>query len=159
MPERFVKGAREVVELAMQEAQGSASPSIEAEHLLLALTRDRGIAGRVLGEAGLDHAHALSALDKEFELSLADVGVSLDAMDLPQARPLPGRPRWGTSAKLALTRAVEVAKDRGDRRIGSAHVLIGVLVAQEGTVSRAVRRAGSDPEGLIRAAAHRVSST
>jgi Clp amino terminal domain, pathogenicity island component len=48
----------------MQEAQVSASPSIEAEHFLLALTRDRGVAGRVLGEAGLDHGHERSRLRK-----------------------------------------------------------------------------------------------
>jgi ATP-dependent Clp protease ATP-binding subunit ClpA len=149
MIERMVREARAVVADAVEEARVLGSPTVEAEHLLLALSRDSGVAGEVLAHAGLDHATVLDALETEFERSLEAVGVSAGAFDLPAGTvPTARRPRWGTSAKSSMQRVVEVAPDRGDRRIESAHVLPAVLGAQEGTVPRALRCAGADPEAL-----------
>jgi len=149
MHERFVKEARDVAAGAHEEARAHGSSTVEAEHVLLALARDSGgHAGEVLARAGLDHAAVVEALESEFERTLATVGVSVGALGTPPAVPFAGRPRFGASATAALERALEVARDRGDRRIESAHILLGVLRAREGTVPRALRGAGVDPAAL-----------
>jgi D-alanyl-D-alanine carboxypeptidase len=52
----------------------------------------------------------------------------------------------GTSAKLALERSVAGASRTRDLR--PAHLLLGILSAQVGTVPRALALAGVDREGL-----------
>ena len=63
MFERFVRDARDVAETAHEEARAAGSATVEAEHVLLALTAPRsGLAAGVLGEAGLGRAEVLAAL-------------------------------------------------------------------------------------------------
>jgi ATP-dependent Clp protease ATP-binding subunit ClpA len=152
MAERFVKEARAVAAAAEAEARAGGSPTIEAHHLLLALASDvTGVAGDVLRTCGLDHAAIEGAVASEFEQTLSAVGVSLDALPLRRRLPYAGRPRWAASGKSALEHALGAARERGDRRIGSGHVLLGVLAAEHGTVPRALRLAGVEPEELVAA--------
>jgi ATP-dependent Clp protease ATP-binding subunit ClpA len=143
MFERFTKEAREVVERARDEALDTGSETIEAEHLLLALSR-RGLPA--LRAIGLDHAACLEALEGEFARSLAVAGVTWDAPI--RSRATLTSPRFGASAKLALERALRAAVERGDRRLGARHVLLGVLRAELGTVPRALDGAGIDRAAL-----------
>ena len=147
MFERLTADARAVViRAAQEEASRCGAEKIEVEHLLLALTLDAGNAGTLLAGVGLDHDAVRAALETEVEQSLAAVGVSLSAFDLPPATaPGAGRARLGTSAKLALERAVRAAVARGDRRIDSAHLLLGLLRAQSGTIPRSLAIAGVRP--------------
>jgi D-alanyl-D-alanine carboxypeptidase len=152
MPERFVKEARTVAADAQDEARASGSSTIEAEHLLLALARDDASrAGDVLRASGLDHAAIRQALDEEYERSLTAIGVSLDALTPRTRPPIAGRPRWAPSGRAALERALEAARARGNRRIGSRHILLGVLAAEQGTVPRALRGVGAEPAELVAA--------
>lgn len=146
MFERFTREARVVVERAREEALDAGSPSIEAEHLLLALAR-RG--SPALLEVGLDHASCLEALDDELTRSLAVAGVGWDAP--LRSRATLNSPRFGASSKLALERALRVAVERGDRRLDARHVLLGVLRAELGTVPRALEGAGIDRAALAAA--------
>jgi D-alanyl-D-alanine carboxypeptidase len=149
MLERFVKEARSVAADAQEEARACGSPTVEAEHVLLALARDPdGVVGDVLAQAGLDHARVLEALEAEFARSLHAVGVSVGAFAVSSAPSDAGRPRWGASAKASLERALGVARARGDRRIESSHILLGVLAAREGTVPRALRGASVEPAAM-----------
>jgi ATP-dependent Clp protease ATP-binding subunit ClpA len=145
MFERFTREARLVVTTAEAEARELGSPSIEAEHLLLALTGlDRATAvGGVLAEAGLDHEAMLTALDAERERSLMAVGISIGDFDVPPPRPTT-KPRMAASAKSALEHALRISLARADKRIESAHVLLALLRAEAGTVPRALREAGVD---------------
>jgi ATP-dependent Clp protease ATP-binding subunit ClpA len=106
MFERFTRAARIAVKDAETEARELGSPAIEAEHLLLALTRqDPSTAvGRALAEAGLDHERVTEALEAERERSLAAVGISIHDFELPTPHPST-RPRWSgpTSASTAPT--------------------------------------------------------
>lgn len=151
MFERFTQDARAIVaRAANEEAAQLGSPRIEAEHLLLALTSGPpSPTTRLLADAGLDHDGVLAALDRETERSLAAVGVSAAAFahaDRPRA---PHRsPRFATSAKQALERALRAAVARGDRRIVAPHLLLGLLRAQAGTVPRALAAADVDPVAL-----------
>ena len=148
---------RAVLRAAEQEVRSLGSRSVEAEHLLLALAaHEQDPAGRLLAESGLDHASLRAALERENERSLAAVGVSVSDFELPDPPPAPRRsPRFAASAKRALHAALRIAADRKDRRIGSLHVLLGVLDARIGTVPRALEAAEANPFALA-ASAHRL---
>lgn len=150
MGERFVKEARALASAAESEARATGSPTIEAHHILLALAGEAtGVAGDVLRSSGLDRDAIEGAVASEFEQTLSAVGVSLDALPPRERVPYAGRPRWAASGKSALERALDAARERGDRRIRSPHLLLGVLGAEHGTVPRALRLAGIEPEELV----------
>jgi ATP-dependent Clp protease ATP-binding subunit ClpA len=145
---RFAEHARAIVRQAEKEAEEARSPVIEAEHLLLAMTGEHGIEARdVLASAGLDRDGLRAALDREFRRSLAAAGVRRPAGGLPRASRDPARQaRLAASGKLVLERAVKAAV--GQRQIRPGHLLLGVLSAQVGTVSRALALAGVDQGDL-----------
>jgi ATP-dependent Clp protease ATP-binding subunit ClpA len=143
MFERFTQEARATVREARDEALSAGDDAIEAEHLLLAL------AGRSeFQELGLDRDRLVEALAEEERRSLAAVGVDLDALEPPPAIRTSRDPRFATSSKLALQRAVAGVARRGDRRLEARDVLFGVLAAQHGRVVRALRIAEIDVERL-----------
>ncbi len=100
-----------------------------------------------LEAVGLDRDGVRRALDREFEHSLGAVGVSAAAYDLPRPSRRPADPTIGTSTRLALDRGFANASRKKDLR--PAHLLLGILAAQVGTVPRALALAGVDREGLI----------
>jgi ATP-dependent Clp protease ATP-binding subunit ClpA len=145
MFERFTREARLAVSDAEAEARELGSPTIEAEHVLLALTRldPSTPVGTVLADSGLDHDAVLGALDAERERSLMAVGISIGDFDLPRPHPS-SRPRMAAGAKSALEHALRISLVRGDKRIGSGHILLALLRAEAGTVPRALAEAGVD---------------
>lgn len=144
---RYLKA---ILERGREEARRAGSPAVEAEHLLLAVAAHPGTsAHRVLAAARLDRDAVRAALDQEFETSLRVAGVELRDFELPPATPGPDRAvDLGTSAKLVLTRAVRSA-GLGPGRIRPAHLLLGVLDAEVGTVPRALALAGVDRAELV----------
>jgi ATP-dependent Clp protease ATP-binding subunit ClpA len=151
MFERFTRDARQVVKAAETHAGRLASPTVEAEHLLLALAECEP----VLAAAGLDHDGVMAALEAERERSLRAVGISASDFDLPPAALT--RPRFAASSKLALERALRAAAARSDKRIAGGHILLGVLAAEAGTVPRALAIAGVDRQELRDRAAASLS--
>jgi ATP-dependent Clp protease ATP-binding subunit ClpA len=134
---------RLVLEDARAIARELGSSTLEAEHLLLALARTSGtVAKPLLDEAGLDEAALRDALAAEFGRSLAAVGVSAADFDVPVGGGGARVPRWGASARSALARMSAIARRRGDRRISTGHLLLGILAARVGTVPRALAEAG-----------------
>jgi ATP-dependent Clp protease ATP-binding subunit ClpA len=151
MFQRIAGDARRVVlAAAEEEAAVRSSPTIEAEHLLLALAAAPGLpASALLAGEGLDHDGVLAALERETERSLAAVGVAAEAFALQGPPPAPRRrPRFAASGRLALERAVRTTAARGDRRVTAEHLLVGVLRADLGTVPRALEVAGVDRVAL-----------
>jgi ATP-dependent Clp protease ATP-binding subunit ClpA len=151
---RFAADARTIVRRAETEARADGSPSIEAEHLLLALTiQPDATAARLLATAGLDHDTLHDALEGQFRDALAAAGVELTDGGPPPRRASSGQHlRMGQSGKLALQRALTATAKLGDKRIKTPHVLIGILRAEHGTIARALARAKIDREQLIAAA-------
>jgi len=145
MFERFTREARFVVTTAEDEARELGSPTIEAEHLLLAMTRldPTTAVGGVLADQGLTHEDMREALDAERAHSLAAVGISIGDFDLPPVPPTT-KPRMAANAKGALEHGLRIALERGDKRIESGHILLALLRAEAGTVPRALREAGVD---------------
>jgi ATP-dependent Clp protease ATP-binding subunit ClpA len=151
MFERFTREARGVVQGAVDQARADGSPTVEAEHMVLALAALPGPARAVLHDAGLEADALRAALERERERSLAAVGVSAADFDLPPATPSRADPRLGTSAKLVLERGLRAAQGRGARRLEAAHLLLGALAARAGRVPRALDAAGADRAALVAA--------
>jgi ATP-dependent Clp protease ATP-binding subunit ClpA len=147
--ERFTRDARDVVKRSHEEAARLRSPTIDAEHLLLALAAPgSGPPATVLADAGLDREGLLAAFEAELQGTLEAIGLPATRL-LEQAPPSGWRsPRWGQSAKLALERSVKAAEARRDRRLLPAHILLGVLRAEAGTVPRALRASGVEAREL-----------
>lgn len=96
---------------------------------------------------GLDRDAIREALDREFEHSLSVAGVSRSAFGLPPASPDPQRvPHPGASVRLALERGVT---SRARQDLQPAHLLLGILQAEVGTVPRALALAGVDRADLM----------
>lgn len=145
----FSKYVRSTLEQAGREAQLDRVTMIEAQHVLLAIAAQPELpAARVLSSVGLDRRVLRDALDRELAHSLSAAGVLLEAFDLP--RPLsPPEPakQLGASVKHALERGVTGVRKGRDLR--PAHLLLGILLAEVGTVPRALALAGIDRADLI----------
>jgi D-alanyl-D-alanine carboxypeptidase len=136
-----------VIMRAQHEAREDDSTTVEAGHLLLAVAAEPESTTRGLLESvGLDRSAIQGALEREFEHSLNTVGVSRATYDLPRPSRLPVHPGMGTSAKLALERGFASVSRKKDLR--PAHLLLGILSAQAGTVPRALALAGIDRDDL-----------
>jgi ATP-dependent Clp protease ATP-binding subunit ClpA len=137
----------EIMKRAETEAQEDGSAAAEAHHVLLAVAAHEGTAAhRVLTEQGLGRQAVRDALDREFRHSLSTVGVDPDRYDLPAPSRAPRSPKLTASARLALDRGFATAKGKKDLR--PAHVLLGLLEAEVGTVPRALALAGVDRVAL-----------
>jgi ATP-dependent Clp protease ATP-binding subunit ClpA len=148
MVTRLAPDARSLFKTAEAQARTSRSRVVEAEHLLLAMcTQPDTDAGHVLASVGLSHEVVEAALDQEFESSLAAASVSVRVGSLGRSSPGPARRlRLSASFKAAMERSVTAAA--GSLQIRPAHLLLGVLGAQVGTVPRALRLAGVDQAEL-----------
>jgi D-alanyl-D-alanine carboxypeptidase len=136
-----------IIVRAQHEAREDGSATVEAPHLLLAVAGEPEPTTReVLDSAGLDQQAIRAALKREFEHSLSAVGVSSASYELPLPSRLPTHPAMGTSAKLALERGFASVPRKKDLR--PAHVLLGILSAQVGTVPRALALVGIDRDDL-----------
>jgi ATP-dependent Clp protease ATP-binding subunit ClpA len=149
---RFDKFLAGILDRARQEARDAGSATVEAQHLLLAVAAaEEPATHRLLAAAGLTHARLREALDREYRQSLATAGVRPATLDgLPARGAPPGVPGMGSSVKLALHRGFGSISRKRDLR--PAHLLLGILRADVGTVPRALALAGVDRADLIRRA-------
>jgi ATP-dependent Clp protease ATP-binding subunit ClpA len=146
MFERFTRSARATVQRARDVAATEGSATVEAQHLLLALTQQADDpTSRALDTLGMSEQAVRGALEEEFTDALQAVGVAATAPLRGPSRPgRAGRstPRWGQSAKLVLVRALQVAVDRGHKRIEDRHLLIALSLAEAGVMPRVLRTLG-----------------
>ena len=151
-----------VVRQFVVEAKQDAAKFVEAEHMLLTLaTNEESEACRLLNESGLTYQQLVSALHEERRRTLAFAGV--EPLDEKQAaateldRPL----TLGTSAKVAIKRALIASRDGRPRRphIQSTALLVGILQAELGTVPRTLAIAGVDRAVLIAMTGNQMSKS
>ena len=139
----FGKYVQAVTERAAEEAQQAGATTIEAEHLLLAMADEEGDGRRLLGSVGLDLQAVRDALETEFRQSLTAAGITFETDSLPGASAAPGKPsRLGTSGKLVIERSMLAVGNK--KKAQPAHLLLGVLELNVGTVPRALDLAGVD---------------
>jgi hypothetical protein len=141
---------RQIVIAAIDQAAARSSASAEAEDLLLAIAASRSPVAGVLASAGLDHEGILGLLRAERERSLAALGIPPIDQEILRATPRPARPTWGASLRAALLRARQPgARGRARRRLTTANVAVGVVLADYGTVPRALAYGGIDRDAVI----------
>lgn len=139
--ERFTERARQVVVLAQEEARGLQHGYLGDEHLLLGLLRDdEGLAARVLESLNL----TLESVRDEL-VRLEGRGDALDSGMIP----------FTVRAKNALESGVDEARSLGRDKIGTEHILLGLLRDDEGVAGQVLREFHLDMEA-IRAEVHRM---
>lgn len=117
----FTEEARSVVTRSEEEAAGFGARKVESEHLLLALAAPEvGASARALSAAGADHA-TLRALIAAFAVT-------------------PSRSRshgpFSKDSKKALELALREALSLDDDRVGTEHLLRGVLRGDRGRLAK-----------------------
>ncbi len=152
---RFAKEARTCVEAAVEEARMLGHDSVGDEDLLLGVLRsDEGMAAAALSSLGVTLEGAREESEAMLSDALSSVGISLEEvrreagdafeMRIPQGRRLPFSPR----AKKALEHALREAVRLRDNRIGTEHVLLGILGNEDGAAVRMLAGMGVSPETL-----------
>jgi D-alanyl-D-alanine carboxypeptidase len=149
-----------VVRQFVAEAKQDTAKFIEAEHMLLALATNAGSdACSLLNESGLTYQQLISALREERRRTLAFAGV--EPLDERQtaATELERQLTLGTSAKVAIKRALLASHDLRSHRphIDSTGLLLGILQAELGTVPRTLAIAGVDRAVLMARTGNQMS--
>ena len=174
MFERFTESARAVVVDAQAEARGLGDNFIGCEHLLIAVAAaPDGAARTALRSTGVTPESLRSAVEEVVRAgpdaaALATIGIDLEEVRRrvegafgPGALNRRRSGRRGCSgddgrmpftprSKRALEQSLRAAVARGDRHIGSEHILLGILEAPEGVTQLALARLGVTPERLRR---------
>ncbi len=119
--DKFTKRAKQVLQIATEEARAFNHPYIGTEHLLLGLIREgEGVAARVLDELGVKLVQARHAV--EF---IVGHGEGSPRQDLELT----------ARAKKVIAYAVEEAKRLNHHYIGTEHLLLGLARNGEGVAT------------------------
>ncbi len=133
--ERFTARARRVLSLAHQEAEKASHDKIGTEHLLLGLLlEDGGVASRVLRDLGLEEERVRDVLGK-----------------ISDSTPIyTGQIELGDDTQMVLEAAIEEARRMGHHYIGTEHLLLGLVNANNGLAMEMLKRLGVTPEQIRR---------
>jgi ATP-dependent Clp protease ATP-binding subunit ClpC len=119
--DKFTKRAKQVLQLATEEAKGFNHPYIGTEHILLGLIREgEGVAARVLDDLGVKLAQARHAV--EFIVGVGEGPTRTD-------QELTAR------AKKVIEFAVDEARRLNHHYIGTEHLLLGLVRNGEGVAT------------------------
>jgi ATP-dependent Clp protease ATP-binding subunit ClpA len=147
--ERFTRDSRRVIEVAQGVASRLGAEHVEPEHLLLALAGGcEDPAALALAEAGVDAGAIAQAIEDDLVAMLEVVGVPPSVVAATPAQPRHDRPGLSAAAKQVLEHALHEALRRRDRRLGTEHLLLGVLRPPAATVRRVLSRLDVEPERL-----------
>jgi ATP-dependent Clp protease ATP-binding subunit ClpC len=118
---KFTKRAKQVLQLATEEARNFNHPYIGTEHILLGLIREsEGIAARVLDDLGVKLAQARSAV--EFIVGIGE-GSPVTDQELT------------ARAQKVIKYAIEEANRLNHHYIGTEHLLLGLVRNGEGVAT------------------------
>ena len=142
--DKFTERAKKVLVLAQEEAQRFNHNYIGTEHLLLGLVREgEGIAGKVLGNLGIDLGRVREAV--EFIIGRGDRKVTGDVSLTPRA-------------KKVIELAVDESRLLNHNYIGTEHLLLGLVREGEGIAAGVMESLGASME-KVRAAMMQVLSS
>ncbi|MGW2570582.1 Clp protease N-terminal domain-containing protein [Streptomyces sp. NPDC001537] len=177
MFERFTKDARGVVQAAVEHAERAGAPSVEAEHILLALLDREGsrasfaltslgvaVEGRESIREAVAEARRRAGLSRSEADALAGLGIDVPEIvarveavhgvgAMSAARRdkgwWSGRRGFGRGAKRILETSLRTAGAHGDRHIGDEHILLA-LTARPGVPAEILADRGVTYESLTR---------
>src|SRR6266849_459685 len=113
MFERYTEKAKRVILFGAYEARQFGSPSVETEHLLLGLLReDKALANRFL-----EAVASVESIRKQIERSITIKEKLTTSVDVPLSN----------ECKRVLAYAAEEAERLSHQRIGTEHLLLGLL--------------------------------
>ena len=152
---RFTRETRACVKAAVEEARMLGHDSVGDEDLLLGILRtDEGMGAEALASLGVTLEGAREESERMLSDALTSIGISLEQvrreagdafeMRVPDNRRIPFSPR----AKKALEQALREAVRLRNSRIGTEHVLLGILRNKDGTAVRVLAGMGVSPEAL-----------
>src|SRR5215216_4747176 len=119
--DKFTKRAKQVLQIATEEARAFNHPYIGTEHILLGLIReDGGVAAQVLNDLGVKLSQARHAV--EFIVGVGE-GPARQDQDLT------------ARAKKVIAYAVDEAKRLNHHYIGTEHLLLGLVRNGEGVAT------------------------
>src|SRR5689334_11402452 len=119
--DKFTKRAKQVLQIATEEARAFNHPYIGTEHILLGLIKEgEGVAARVLEDLGVKLTQARHAV--EFIVGMGEGPVRQD-QDLT------------ARAKKVIAYAVDEAKRLNHHYIGTEHLLLGLVRNGEGVAT------------------------
>jgi ATP-dependent Clp protease ATP-binding subunit ClpC len=134
----FTEEARRVLKWAQREADRMNHAQLGTEHLLLGLLREKeGVASRVLHELGLHSGDVQHMVER---LSTARPRSPFTEQDIDLS------PR----TKRVLELAKEEARRRGDPRIDTHHILLGMIRQGDGTALEVLNHLGITGEQVRR---------
>ena len=135
--EQFTEQAWAAIVAAQQLAQASRHQQLETEHLLLALLRQNGLAGRILSKTGVD-------------VTTFEASVEGHLQRLPSLGSAPDSVFLGRSLNTALDRAEQRRDGFGDSFIAIEHLLLALaeddrcgrqLLSQAGVTTNTLKEA------------------
>src|SRR5579859_1861874 len=134
MFERFTERARQVVVLAQEEARALKHNYIGTEHILLGLLREEeGVAAQVLTSLGVTGEKARTMV-----LSRVGSGEEVSSGQIP----------FTPRAKKVLELALREALALGHTYIGTEHILLGLLQADDGVAARILLELDAGPDKI-----------
>jgi ATP-dependent Clp protease ATP-binding subunit ClpA len=149
MFERFASDARAAVVTALDVAQRSGAEHVEPEHLLIALAEGHATAAsQAIADAGLDARSIEDAIEQDLVAALEIVGVPAHVVASTPIHPRADKPGFSVGTKQALQQALVQAARRGERRMRSEHVLLGLLDPPAVGVARVLRALDVPPHRL-----------
>ncbi|HEX2182862.1 MAG TPA: Clp protease N-terminal domain-containing protein, partial [Rubrobacteraceae bacterium] len=138
---RFSQNAREVLDVATAVVRRGRSNQLGTEHLLLGLLAQQGgVVHRVFEELGLD-----------LGLAQAKTNDAIRRNDLSRSRTSGERIQTTHNARNALRIADEEAERSASDHIGTEHLLLGLVLVEEGTAAGVLREVGLTEADLRRA--------
>ena len=143
--QKFTPHAENVLRLAQETALELGHGYVGCEHILLGLLReDGGAACRALGEAGVTEEQLREQLVRTVGHGLSG---SLPSQGLT--------PRARSAVEMAVAEAMRFASPR----IGTEHLLLGLLRDGGNMAVRLLAAAGADPKRLYAAVVRRINET
>jgi len=137
MNERLTDRARKVLQLSNQEAQRFSHECVGTEHILLGLVKEgTGTAAEVLKRLGIDLRKVRLEVEK----------IVQPGPDFPVMAKLPPTPR----AKKVIELAINEARMLNHNYVGTEHLLLGLVGAQEGVAAQVLMNLGLSPQGVRR---------
>jgi ATP-dependent Clp protease ATP-binding subunit ClpB len=127
--EKMTRKSQEAMQAAAQMAERRGNPTVEPEHLLLALLQQsEGIVPRILEKSGASVKALLVDLDTRLE-------------KLPRVS---GGSKAGASQRLikVFNKAEELAGEMGDSYISTEHFLLGMLQSGDGEIASFLKKGG-----------------
>ena len=135
MDKNFTDNARNALEIAQEQALSFRHHVIGTEHLLLALTiESKGVAGNMLRDLSLNSMILRDEIERYTGYGKVDQGQRKPVED----EYLPFSPRVNEVIEYAADRAREF----GNKQIGTAHLLLGLISSDEILAARILQNLG-----------------